>query len=157
MTVSPTRARRRTTWLGSQPLPPVTSVVTDRAPLLCRCMRRRSYTASGRTDVILAQPESEFQEDRVTSTAETAKAWGGRFSQAPDRRLEAYNASVDFDVRLVREDIRGSIAHVRMLGQQGIISRDEATALEQGLWRVLSEVDAGEFALTLADEDVHTG
>lgn len=85
------------------------------------------------------------------------KAWGGRFSESSDRRLEAYNASVAFDVRMVREDIRGSIAHARMLGQQAIISREDAATLEEGLWHVLAEAEAGELELTLSDEDVHTG
>jgi len=57
----------------------------------------------------------------------------------------------------VREDIRGSIAHVRMLGRQGIVPQDEAKQIEVGLWRILDEVEAGEFHLTIADEDVHTG
>ncbi|HYO30127.1 MAG TPA: argininosuccinate lyase [Thermomicrobiales bacterium] len=85
------------------------------------------------------------------------KAWGGRFAAGPDARLEAFNASVGFDVRLVREDIRGSIAHARMLGRQGIVAPEEATTLEEGLWRILAEADANELSLTLADEDVHTG
>ena len=93
----------------------------------------------------------------MTEQTGTAKAWGGRFAQAPDRRLEAFNASVAFDVRLVREDIRGSIAHARMLGKQGIISAEDAVTLERGLWQVLSEVEDGDFTLTVADEDVHTG
>ena len=96
------------------------------------------------------------QEESVTEQAGTAKAWGGRFAQAPDRRLEAFNASVAFDVRLVREDIRGSIAHARMLGKQGIIGAEDAAALERGSGRS-SEVDDGDFTLTIADEDVHTG
>ena len=87
----------------------------------------------------------------------SAKAWGGRFTEPPDRRLEAFNASVTFDVRMIREDIRGSIAHARMLGQQGIIPAADAAALERGLWHILAEVDAGDFSLTIADEDVHTG
>ncbi len=93
----------------------------------------------------------------MSQRAGAAKAWGGRFAESPDRRLEAYNASVVFDVRMIREDIRGSIAHARMLGKQGIITSDEAAELERGLWQVLAEVDAGEFSLTIADEDVHTG
>ncbi len=87
----------------------------------------------------------------------TVKAWGGRFSVAPDKRVEALNASVLFDVRMVREDIRGSIAHVRMLGRQGIVPVEDAAQIEAGLWDVLAEVDRDEFHLTLADEDVHTG
>jgi argininosuccinate lyase len=95
--------------------------------------------------------------ENVTDQAGTAKAWGGRFAEAPDRRLEAFNASVAFDVRMVREDIRGSIAHARMLGKQGIIATEEAAELERGLWRVLAEVESGDFDLSVADEDVHTG
>jgi argininosuccinate lyase len=90
-------------------------------------------------------------------SAAGAKAWSGRFAESPDARLERFNASVEFDIRLVREDIRASIAHVRGLGRQGIIPPEDARAIEDGLWRVLAEVDAGEFALTVADEDVHTG
>jgi len=86
-----------------------------------------------------------------------SKAWAGRFAVAPDALLEAFNASVGFDSRFAREDIRGSIAHVRMLGRQEIIPLTEATEIEAGLWRVLAEVDAGAFVLALADEDVHTG
>ena len=87
----------------------------------------------------------------------SAKAWGGRFASTPDKRLEAFNASVDFDVRFIREDLRGSVAHVRMLGRQGIIPVEDARTIEDGLWKVWDEVTAGEFALTIADEDVHTG
>ncbi|MDF3042001.1 MAG: argininosuccinate lyase [Thermomicrobiales bacterium] len=93
----------------------------------------------------------------MTEQTGTAKAWGGRFAESPDRRLEAYNASVAFDIRMVREDIRGSIAHARMLGKQGIIPTEDASELERGLWHILDEVDAGAFSLTVADEDVHTG
>ena len=94
---------------------------------------------------------------RVSNQPGTTKAWGGRFAEPPDRRLEAFNASVAFDVRMVREDIRGSIAHARMLGQRGIISPQDAGELERGLWQVMREVDADAFSLTVADEDVHTG
>jgi argininosuccinate lyase len=87
----------------------------------------------------------------------TAKLWGGRFAETPDERLEAFNASVGFDVRMVREDLRGSIAHVRMLGRQGIIPVEDAAAIEDGLWRIMDEAAAGELRLTVADEDVHMG
>jgi argininosuccinate lyase len=91
------------------------------------------------------------------TTSSGAKVWGGRFAESPDARLEAFNASVTFDIRFVREDIRGSIAHVRMLGRQGIVQQGEAEAIENGLWRIYAEVEQGDFHLTLADEDVHTG
>ena len=84
-------------------------------------------------------------------------AWGGRFAESPDLRLQAFNASVGFDVRMIREDIRGSIAHVRMLGRQAIIPEDDAAQIERALWDILDEVEHGEFLLAIADEDVHTG
>jgi len=87
----------------------------------------------------------------------TAKAWGGRFASSPDERLEAFNASIGFDARLVREDIRGSVAHVRMLGRQGIVPAADAAAIEAGLWRIWDEAERGELDFTLADEDIHTG
>ncbi len=91
------------------------------------------------------------------NTQGSAKAWGGRFAATPDKRLEAFNASVGFDIRMAREDIRGSVAHVRMLGRQGIISQDDASTIEGGLWQVWDEVEQGQFRLEVADEDIHTG
>lgn len=93
----------------------------------------------------------------MVDQAGSRKAWGGRFSENPDVRLEAFNASVGFDVRMVREDIRSSIAHARMLGKQGIIAAADADVIIENLWKILGEVEAGEFSLTIADEDVHTG
>ncbi|CAN5862722.1 argininosuccinate lyase [soil metagenome] len=94
----------------------------------------------------------------MTGEAETgsARAWGGRFSEHPDRVAEGFTASILFDNRMVREDIRGSVAHVRMLGRQGIIDAASADAIEDGLWQVWDEVENGDFAFSIADEDIHT-
>lgn len=100
---------------------------------------------------------TDFDEKGGGGDSGAAKAWGGRFTDVPDSRLEAFNASVGFDIRLVREDVRGSIAHARMLGACHIIPEQDATTLERGLWQILDEVEAGSFSLTIADEDVHTG
>ncbi|MFM8594392.1 MAG: lyase family protein, partial [Chloroflexota bacterium] len=86
-----------------------------------------------------------------------AKQWGGRFAESPDARLEAFNASIFFDQRMAKEDIRGSIAHVRMLGAQGIVTPEEAAQIELGLWQIMAEVEAGTLTFTLTDEDIHTG
>jgi len=87
----------------------------------------------------------------------TAWGWGSRFAATPDQRLQAFNASIGFDQRFIREDIRGSVAHVRMLARQGIISNDDAATLEAALWQVWDDAEAGSVAFTLADEDIHTG
>ena len=82
--------------------------------------------------------------------------WGGRFGSTPAEAFERLNASIPFDIRLAPYDIRGSVAHAWMLGEQRIVSQEEAAELVRGLEAVLDEVEAGEFAWTLADEDVHT-
>jgi argininosuccinate lyase len=83
------------------------------------------------------------------------KPWGGRFEAATDKLVEAFNASVDFDKRLVLEDIAGSRAHVRMLGQVGILEANEVREILAGLENVLAEVTAGSFPWRVELEDVH--
>ena len=87
---------------------------------------------------------------------DNAPLWGGRFGSSPAEAFERLNASIPFDVRLAPHDIRGSIAHAKMLGERGIVSEEEAAELVRGLEVVLGEVEAGEFSWTLSDEDVHT-
>ncbi len=81
--------------------------------------------------------------------------WGGRFSQQPEEIMEAFNASISFDQRLAPQDIRGSIAHARMLGAVGILSKADAGALVQGLEQIRSEIEAGTFEYKTALEDIH--
>lgn len=83
------------------------------------------------------------------------KMWGGRFSVSPAEIMEEINASIDFDKALAPHDIRASRAHAAMLGQQGIISKDDARKILAGLDRVLAEIEKGEFAFSRALEDVH--
>ncbi|MBA4116400.1 MAG: argininosuccinate lyase, partial [Rubrobacter sp.] len=90
------------------------------------------------------------------SEREKNPLWGGRFGASPAEAFEKLNASIPFDVRLAPYDIRGSIAHARMLGEKGIIPTGEAEELVRGLGAVLEEVESGRFEWTLSDEDVHT-
>ena len=83
------------------------------------------------------------------------RMWGGRFEASPDAVMEAINASIDFDRRLYAEDIEGSIAHVTMLAAQGIVTREDAAAITEGLHRVRDEIEAGGFAFDRALEDIH--
>ncbi|MDP9438717.1 MAG: argininosuccinate lyase, partial [Actinomycetota bacterium] len=92
----------------------------------------------------------------TTGEQENAPLWGGRFARSPAEAFERLNASVPFDVRLAPHDIRGSIAHAKMLGEQGIVTEEESAELVRGLGVVLGEVESGGFSWTLADEDVHT-
>jgi len=83
------------------------------------------------------------------------KLWAGRFAEPTDAFVEAFTASVEFDQRLAPYDIQGSIAHARMLARQGILSNEERDAIVAGLHRILARIEAGEFAWSVALEDVH--
>ena len=83
------------------------------------------------------------------------KPWGGRFREETLRIVEAFTASIGFDRRMYRQDIRGSIAHARMLAAVGVLTGEEAETLVQGLEKVLAEIEAGAFAFSEALEDIH--
>ncbi|WP_461209246.1 argininosuccinate lyase [Desulfocurvus sp. DL9XJH121] len=83
------------------------------------------------------------------------KMWGGRFAQGTAASVEAYTESLSFDRTLAREDVRGSMAHARMLARQGVLTLEEAKQLVQGLGQVLVEIESGEFHWRVELEDVH--
>jgi len=85
----------------------------------------------------------------------SSKLWGGRFAADTDALVEAFNASIDFDRRLYREDIAGSIAHARMLARQQIISEADRDAIVAGLEAIRAEIDAGTFEFRVDREDIH--
>ncbi|MEG6507858.1 argininosuccinate lyase [Methyloligella sp. 2.7D] len=81
--------------------------------------------------------------------------WGGRFSLSPAEIMEEINASIDFDKRLWQQDIRGSKAHAAMLAATGIISDDEAKAIDGGLDTIAEEIASGQFKFSRELEDIH--
>ncbi len=85
----------------------------------------------------------------------SGKAWSGRFSEPVSDLVKRYTASVFFDRRMAVQDIRGSLAHARMLARQGIITQDDFAAIERGLAQIAEEIAAGLFVWNLDDEDVH--
>ncbi|MEE4108346.1 MAG: argininosuccinate lyase [Halieaceae bacterium] len=84
-----------------------------------------------------------------------ASLWGGRFGEATDAFVQRFTASVTFDQRLAEQDIRGSLAHARMLAAVGVLSADELSAIEGGLATIREEIGAGRFAWSIEREDVH--
>ncbi len=84
-----------------------------------------------------------------------SKTWSGRFGEPVAERVKRYTASVGFDRRLAEFDIRGSLAHARMLSARGIIAADDFAAIERGLAEILEEIRAGRFEWSLDLEDVH--
>ena len=83
------------------------------------------------------------------------KMWEGRFHKETNKLLEKFNASITFDKRMYEEDIKGSIAHSRMLSKQGIISSEEQKEIENGLLQIKNEIENGTFEFKIEDEDIH--
>ena len=83
------------------------------------------------------------------------KLWGGRFTKATDKNVEAFNASIQFDCRMYAEDICGSIAHATMLARQGIISEADKDAIVQGLKDIFGQIERDEFDFSVELEDIH--
>jgi argininosuccinate lyase len=85
----------------------------------------------------------------------TNASWGGRFSEATDAFVARFTASVDFDRRMYRQDILGSIAHAKMLCKVGVLTGQERDDILRGLEEIRIEIERGEFAWSVALEDVH--
>ncbi|NLM94325.1 MAG: argininosuccinate lyase [Firmicutes bacterium] len=84
-----------------------------------------------------------------------AKLWGGRFKKQTAPAVDHFHSSISFDWRLYPYDIQGSKAHVRMLGRQGIITPEEAQALEEALDEILADIEEGRVELSEGAEDIH--
>ena len=85
-----------------------------------------------------------------------AQLWGGRFVKETDEAVKAFNDSIGFDKRLYRDDIKGSIAHAQMLGEQGIITEEEASKITKELTSILFDVESGALPVTNEYEDIHS-
>jgi argininosuccinate lyase len=91
----------------------------------------------------------------MTDDNTSSKPWGGRFTESTDAFVEAFTASIGFDHRLYRYDICGSMAHARMLAHVGMLSDEECKRIITGLEDIQAEIDRGDFALSVALEDIH--
>ena len=85
-----------------------------------------------------------------------AQLWGGRFTNETDKLVYNFNASISFDKRFYRQDIRGSIAHVTMLAKQGILTEEEKGQITDGLNGILRDVENGSLPITDEYEDIHS-
>jgi argininosuccinate lyase len=83
------------------------------------------------------------------------KMWGGRFETGPAAIMEEINASIDFDKRLWRQDIRGSKAHADMLGAVGILSKADVALIQKGLDQIAQEIESQSFTFSRSLEDIH--
>jgi argininosuccinate lyase len=89
------------------------------------------------------------------SDTQTNKTWGGRFTESTDAFVAAFTASVEFDRRMYRQDIDGSIAHARMLARVRVLTPEDCEAIVGGLQGIRAEIERGEFEWSVELEDVH--
>ena len=85
-----------------------------------------------------------------------AQLWGGRFTKETDQLVYNFNASITFDRKFYRQDIEGSIAHVKMLGRQGILTGQETEDIIRTLKQIREDVESGKLEITSEYEDIHS-
>ena len=84
------------------------------------------------------------------------KLWGGRFTKETNELVNAFNASLPFDRRFYKQDIRGSKAHVTMLAKQGILTESERDVIIEGLDSILKDIESGALPFDETSEDIHS-
>lgn len=84
------------------------------------------------------------------------KLWGGRFTEGVNELVNTFNSSISIDSRMYKEDIEGSLAHVKMLGKQGIIPVEDSTKIIFGLEEILKRIDSGTIKIDTDSEDIHS-
>ena len=83
------------------------------------------------------------------------KLWAGRFQKETDTQVNDFNSSILFDQRMYKQDIQGSLAHATMLGRQGIITKEEADDIVNGLTTILQDIEDGKVEFSMENEDIH--
>ncbi len=84
------------------------------------------------------------------------KLWGGRFTKETNQLVHNFNASISFDQKFYKQDIRGSIAHVTMLAKQGILSHEDRDTIISGLEGILADIESGKLEFSASSEDIHS-
>ncbi len=85
-----------------------------------------------------------------------AQLWGGRFTKETNQLVYNFNASISFDQKFYVQDITGSMAHVKMLAKQGILTEEEKEQILDGLEGILTDVQFGKLQITSEYEDIHS-
>ena len=84
-----------------------------------------------------------------------AKMWAGRFQKEESKEVNDFNSSISFDSRMYESDITGSIAHARMLGNQGIISKEDSEVIIDTLTKIIEDINSGKLQFDYEAEDIH--
>ena len=115
----------------------------------------KNFNASSEKKISDAAKNFESEKNQSRQQGQASRLWGGRFEKSTDEMINDFQASINFDKRLYREDIEGSIAHAKMLAKCKIISDDDAQKIIDGLKNILSQIDAGKFNFSIELEDIH--
>ena len=83
------------------------------------------------------------------------KLWGGRFTEGVNKLVNTFNSSISIDSRMYKEDIEGSLAHVKMLGKQGIIPSEDSEKIVEGLKEILIRINNNTIEIDKDSEDIH--
>ncbi len=83
------------------------------------------------------------------------KLWAGRFLTALDKTADDFNSSISFDSKMYKQDIRGSVAHATMLASKGIITKEDAETIIEGLGSILADLESGKLDFDMNAEDIH--
>ncbi len=83
------------------------------------------------------------------------KLWGGRFKKSTTAQVDHFHSSISFDKRMYKQDIKGSIAHVKMLGKQNIISQEDSELIQKTLVEILEDIESGKVIFEEKSEDIH--
>jgi argininosuccinate lyase len=103
----------------------------------------------------MSQDDKTNQQSSTDQQSSTNQQWGGRFTEATDAFVQRFTASIQFDQRLYRHDIQGSIAHATMLEQAGVLTTEEKDSIINGLQEVQQDVESGQIQWSIPLEDVH--
>ena len=103
----------------------------------------------------LSEPTTPHADQQWANPQWANPQWGGRFAAGPAAIMQEINASIGFDRRMWRQDIRGSMAHAAMLARVGVLSEADEQAIRAGLAAIATEIEAGRFAFETTLEDIH--
>ncbi|SET53785.1 argininosuccinate lyase [Lacrimispora sphenoides] len=84
------------------------------------------------------------------------KLWGGRFTKETNQLVHNFNASISFDQKFYHQDIEGSIAHVKMLAKQGLLTEEDKDKIVKGLMEIREDLESGALVITGEHEDIHS-
>ncbi len=115
----------------------------------------QDFNSDSAEKISSAEKNFDLDKNQSQQLGQASRLWGGRFEKSTDEMINDFQASINFDKRLYREDIAGSIAHAKMLAACKIISAEDSVKIIDGLKKILAQIESGEFNFSVELEDIH--